>query len=273
MRLPSFAAPFRLASLSALGVLALTLGGCVTNRDATGSILHPAAAPAAPSDPQDAITEWGRRYDADPGNRTAALNYAAALRRLDRNQQAVAVLETAAIKYPMDKQVLSAYGKALANVGRLREAAAVLPRAHTPDKPDWTVLSAQGSVADQLGDHAAAQGYYQAALKIEPNSPNTLSNLGLSYALDKQLPLAEQTLRQAVTAPGATMRVRQNLALVLALQGKDAEAERVARSDLSPDDARASVASIHAMIEQSPAWRAARKPARAAVAADTPPRG
>jgi Flp pilus assembly protein TadD len=49
--------------------------------------------------------------------------------------------------------------------------------------------------------------------------------------------------------------VRQNLALVLALQGKFAEAEEMSRRDLSPMDAAQNVASIRQMISQSDTWR------------------
>ena len=252
------------------GGLALALAGCTVDRDTTGSIGPVAALPTGPGDMQAYAAEWSSRYEANPGDRTAALNYARALRALDRTPQAVAVLENVAIKNPYDREILSAYGKALADVGRLREAADVLSRAHTPDRPDWSVLSAQGSVADQLGDHDAAQGYYTAALKIAPDNPNVTSNLGLSYALNKQLPLAEQTLRRAAAQRSATMRVRQNLALVLALEGKFVEAEAVARTDLSPQDAAASVAAIRSMIAQSSTWKAVRKPPRAAAATVDP---
>lgn len=240
------------------GIVALGLGGCVTHDDITGSIRATAALPAGTGGLQAgagglqaAADDWGRRYEADPSNRTVVLTYAATLRALDRNPQALAVLQTAAIKYPYDNSVLSAYGKTLADVGHLREAADVLSRAHTPDKPDWTVLSAQGSVADQLGDHAGAQGYYQAALKIAPDSATTLSNLGLSYALDKHLADAETVLRKAVALPGATVRVRQNLAFVLALEGKDQEAETLSRADLSPEDAAQSIAAVRAMVART----------------------
>ena len=151
--------------------------------------------------------------------------------------------------------VLAAYGKSLADAGRLQEAADVLARAHTPERPDWSVLSAQGSIADQLGHHEEARDYYQTALKIRPNEPTVLSNLGLSYALSKQLPHAEQTLLTAAAQPAADTRVRQNLALVLALQGKFEEAESWSRHDLSPIDAAANVASIRQMIAQSNSWR------------------
>lgn len=263
---PSPPAGRRSAPLVAALVLAGALAGCVTDRDVTGSIRGQTAVPHEAAALQAYTDDWGHRYEADHADRTAALNYATGLRALDRNPQAVAVLETAAIKYPYDAAVLSAYGKTLADVGRLKEAAEVLPRAHTPDKPDWSVLSAQGSVADQLGDHAAAQGYYQAALKIAPDSPTTLSNLGLSYALDKRLPEAEATLRRAVALPDATPRVRQNLAFVLALEGKDSEAEAVARADLSPDDAAQSVAAVKAMVAASMAPRPAARSRRPAPA-------
>ena len=113
-----------------------------------------------------------------------------------------------------------------------------------------------------MGDHAAALGYYQAALKIAPGEPSVLSNLGLSYALAKQLPSAEDTLRSAAASARADMRVRQNYALVLALEGKFQEAEAVARHDLGPADAAASIAAIRDMIAQSDTWSAIRKPDR-----------
>ena len=104
-------------------------------------------------------------------------------------------------------------------------------RAHTPDQPDWRILNAQGAVLDQLGRHAEAQRHYSAALKIVPNDPSVLSNLGLSYALMKDLRRAEATLRQRC---GGRRRaeVRQNLALVVGLQGRFAEAEKIASADL-----------------------------------------
>jgi Flp pilus assembly protein TadD len=235
----------------------LAIGGCGKLADVTGSIgpQRRAELPRDDSELRRFAEEWGRRYDADPKNKGVALTYARALSKLDRAAQAVAVLQGLAIRYPEQMDVLGAYGKALADAGRLQEAAEVLARAHTPERPDWSVLSAQGSIADQLGHHEEARGYYQTALKIRPGEPGVLSNLGLSYALSKQLPLAEETLLSAAAQPTADIRVRQNLALVLALQGKFEEAESWSRHDLSPIDAAANVASIRQMIAQSNSWR------------------
>lgn len=253
----AFPAPSRVARALALGV-ALCLSGCnkTSLGDITGSIGRaPASLPQDEAALRRFAEEWGQRYDRNPKDKTTAITYARALHALDQNAQAVAVMQGLAITYPEDMKVLGAYGKALADAGRLSQAAEVLQKAHTPERPDWSILSTQGSIADQLGDHEGARTYYEAALKIRPNEPSVLSNLGLSYALAKNLPRAEETLRLAVSQPAADMRVRQNLALVLALQGKFDEAEELSRRDLPPADAAQNVAAIREMISQSDTWR------------------
>jgi Flp pilus assembly protein TadD len=241
----------------------LAAGGCQNTSlsDITGSIGASQTGPLPTSEPElrHYSEDWGKRYDSNPDNKIAAMNYARSLRALTQYAQAVAVLQRLAAKYPKDMEVLGAYGKALADAGNLLEAADILARAHTPEHPNWAILSAQGSVADQLGDHAKAQAYYEAALKIVPDQPQVLSNLGLSYALAKHLPQAETTLEKAAAQPKADMRVRQNLALVLALEGKFDEAQTISARDLSPIDAASNVAEIKQMISQSNTWQQIQK--------------
>lgn len=234
--------------------LPIMVGACATNEAGglTASISSPSMVlPTTDEGKRRFTAEWERRFEANPEDKASALNYARGLRSLTEYAQAVAVLQQSAIKHPDDLDVLGAYGKALADDGRLEEAADVLSHAHTPDRPNWTILSAQGVVADQMGDHKTAQGYYLAALKIVPGEPTVLSNLGLSYALDKQLGRAEQTMRQAVASSHADERVRQNLALVMALEGKFGEAADLEKRDLPAADAEADVAQIRQMTAQS----------------------
>jgi Flp pilus assembly protein TadD len=241
---------------AALVLASLCLAGCHSpgGDDITGSIGQDGVPPASGAQLQRYTEDLGQRYDQQPYDKPTAMAYARALRASGRYDQAVAVVQRLAAKYPKDMQVLGAYGKALVEDGRLQEAASVLPEAHTPDRPSWSILSAQGTVADQLGDHDQAKDYYRAALKIAPNQPAVLSNLGLSYALSRQLPEAEQTLQLAAAQPGADTRVRQNLALVLALEGKFNAAQGVAQEDLAPVDAAENVAAIRQMVAQSDTW-------------------
>ena len=240
----------------ALGAAAAPLGGCINMGDVTGSIAGTQQPlPTNDVDLRAYADTWGKRYDSHPGDKVASINYAKALRALTRYSEAAAVMQTAAVKAPKDFEVLGAYGKALADSGQFPQAKEVLSHAYAPERPDWTIMSVQGSVADRLGDHEGAQQFYLGALKIAPGEPSVLSNLGLSYALTKQLPLAEDALRRASNSPQADARVRNNLALILALEGKFAEAEAVSRRDMSAQAASANVQAIRQMIAQNESWR------------------
>ncbi|HEV2557606.1 MAG TPA: tetratricopeptide repeat protein [Microvirga sp.] len=255
-------APSRPASwqrLASAGLLALVLGGCLQKGkgEVTGSIPGPQQASAEAWKRHSEL--WAPKFEANPGDAQAAIQYARALRALGQRPQAVAVLQQAAVRSPNNPELLADYGKALTDVGRYKEASEVLSRAHTPERPDWRVLSAQGSVADQTGDHALAQKYYESALKIAPDEPSVMSNLGLSLALAKRLPEAERWLRQASEHPKSDARMRQNLALVLSLQGKFGDAETVLKQDLAPEDVAATMADLRSLVAQPNAWSAIRK--------------
>jgi Flp pilus assembly protein TadD len=247
-----------------IAAVAALLAGCHDFGDVTGSIPAPATQPTDDARLRAYASELGKRYDRNPGDKTASIEYARALRALTRYNEAVAVIQTAAIKSPKDFDVLGEYGKALADAGQLNQAKDVLAHAYTPDDPRWDVMSVQGTVADRLGDHTAAMQFYHEALKIAPGEPSVLANMGLSLALAKKLPEAEDALRQAVASPKADARMRGDLALVLALEGKYSDAETVGRADLSPDAARADVEAIRQMIAQNDSLRDLRKPAKGA---------
>jgi Flp pilus assembly protein TadD len=242
----------RLLGMVALAaLLSGALAGCKTtgSSDATGSIGSPAT-PRSDADWRRDSEALSERFRANPRDADNAIRYAQALRATGQRAQAAAVLETAALHNPDNRALLGAYGRALADAGNLKQALEVLERAHSPDQPDWRVLSVQGAVLDQMGRHEEAQRYYASALKIVPDEPSVLSNLGLSYALSKDLKRAEATLRRAAESGRIDKRVRQNLALVVGLQGRFQEAETIARADLPPDEAAANVSYLRQMMAQ-----------------------
>jgi Flp pilus assembly protein TadD len=240
-------------------LLAWPSAGCLSQAK-SGIAASSSAAGAAPTQEEwrRSAQAWGARFEANQADSQAAIYYARALRATEQRAQAVAVLQQAAIRNPNNLELLAAYGKALADVGRYKEANEVLGRAHAPERPDWRVLSAQGAIADQIGDHVAAQRYYDSALKIAPGEPSVLSNLGLSYALSKRLKDGEEALRQAANHPAADIRVRQNFALVLGLQGKFQDAEEVFRRDLPATEVAANMTALRRMIAQPNSWAAIR---------------
>jgi Flp pilus assembly protein TadD len=268
-----------LASIAALGLVAVAAAGCSTTlattqaSDVTGSTAASGARPSEEDWRRESAT-WGERYRTNPNDPQAAIRYAQALRNTGQRAQAVAVLERASMQHSKNSELLGAYGRALADIGNHKQALDVLARAHQPDQPDWRILSVQGAVLDQMGRHTDAQRYYATALKIVPDEPSVLSNLGLSYALAKDLPKAEETLRRASEMNNRDPRVRQNLALVVGLQGRFDEAEGIARADLPPEEAAANVAYLKQMLSEPNDWKKLANPtAPAKMQAGTKGRG
>jgi Flp pilus assembly protein TadD len=243
-------------------VMALGVAGCATTQKdniTTGSI--PATTLSKPVDQMNetelagATSSLGKAYDANPRNAVVGVNYANALRMSGRNEQSLAVMQQVAIANPTDRNVLAAYGKAQAAAGQLNEALATIDRAQTPDRPDWRLVSAEGAILDQLGRSDEARRKYHDALDIQPNEPSILSNLGMSYVLTNDLRTAETYLRSAAAQPSADSRVRQNLALVVGLQGRFPEAEQIARRELTQQQADANVAYLRSMLSQQNSWQ------------------
>ena len=248
----------RFLSLSAAVVLSASLAGCTHSRMTTGSISRDGSRPvdqmSAP-ELQATAGALGKRYVSDPSDKPTALRYASVLQMNGDTDQALAVMRKLAIAYPKDREVLAAYGKSLAGAGQFEPALDAVRRAQTPEYPDWKLASAEGAILDQLGNAAQARDLYRKALDLKPNEPSVLSNLGMSYVLEGDLRTAETYMRTASEQPGADSRVRQNLALVVGLQGRFDEAERIASQELSPEQAQANVAYLRSMLSQQNAWK------------------
>ena len=209
--------------------LALLLAGCETASEGpahTGSISSSGvitSSDLSPEEARGAVQKWSGAYGRDEQDKGAALNYAAALRAAGQTGQAVAVMRKAAIYHPQDREVLAAFGKALAADGRFKEALATIRRAQRADNPDWQLLATEGGILDSIGKHEDARKLYQQALVLAPGEPQILNNLGLSYVLTGELDQAEAALREAAASPKATRKIRQNLELVLSLDGRPGE--------------------------------------------------
>lgn len=256
----AFQSPSHVLRTAAVAAIAsLLLGGCAqTSKMTTGSVsaprmTKPIEAMSAP-ELRGALASYGAAYDKNPKEKTIGLSYASALQMSGRNDQSLAVMQQVAIAHPDDRAVLAAYGKALAASGNLQKALETVRRAQTPDNPDWRLLSAEGAILDQIGQSPAARTLYRKALDIQPGEPSVLSNLGMSHLLANDLGTAESYLRQASSRPGADSRIRQNLALVVGLQGRFEEAQTIASAELSPEDAAANVAYLKQMLSQRNTW-------------------
>jgi Flp pilus assembly protein TadD len=253
----------RLAAVSAVAVLAASGLSACTNTGAlkgtsdpitTGSTAAGGGAPAEPSVKQMATTR--QAWEADRTSVPKGLAYAGELMKFDQDREALQVVSTVADANPNDMQLASYYGKILIQSGEFADGEKQLRKVIAADKADWRDFSALGSGLDQQGRHDEARRMYETALAQRPDEISVLNNLGMSYALQGDLKNAEAILRKTSDLPGskANPQVRQNLALVVGLQGRYDEAQQIASRDLPPDQAQANVAYLKQMMSQSNTW-------------------
>ncbi|MEL6666051.1 MAG: tetratricopeptide repeat protein [Pseudomonadota bacterium] len=194
-------------------------------KDAIELALKPATpeeiAQAERSDPITRANFWAAEYQKDPANAEVTVRFMNALRKIGSHERVAEIASAAIPIHPTEHELLLELGRSFMAQERFADAAQAFARSADLSPPtDAAPLAALGLAFDRLEDHTQAQEAYELALEREPNRVSTLSNYGLSLALTGQISAAETALRRAVEAPGADGRVRQNLALILGLQGR-----------------------------------------------------
>ncbi|MGV3651684.1 MAG: tetratricopeptide repeat protein, partial [Devosia sp.] len=176
--------------------LALLLCGCATN-SAPPNYRAPDFSGQSQTQLSQTVGALSQRYKRDPSDRNIVIPYSAALRSAGQPEQAIAALEQAMSRAKGDPALRVEYARALVAAGRFEQALNVIDDTINPAAPDWTMLSIKGAALDQLGRHDEARGLYRQAQVLAPTEPSLEANLGLSYSLTNELPLAERHLKRA----------------------------------------------------------------------------
>ena len=236
----------------------------------TPATTTPAAAPKGPRkataeeraeadrlDPLARAAFWQRETDVDPNDLTAGLKLSQSLRAIGRNEEAATAAEHVLVMHPGNTEGLIELARS--DIARDQGFYAIDPaqRAAAAAPKDWRPQSLLGVAYDQVGRTADARAAWEQALKLSPNNPAILTNLGMSWFAAGDAAKAEPLLRQAVAQPGSTLQERQNLALVLGMEGRMPEAEEILRQDLPPDQANENLAWLKAHLATAPAKPAA----------------
>lgn len=240
----SAAAPLALILAAALG-----LGGCAGSglelpQLAGAASEDGATAPAAvtSSMPPPAIAAAATATAAASEEKLpAAVVRAREQRAAGDKPGAMKTLEAASAKAPGDKLIARERGLLALETGRVAEARRLLASADDAKSPDWRVKSALGAAHAASGDFESAHKAFQAALGLAPDHPSILNNMALAYALEGRHTQAEGLLRRAAAASVDGKRARQNLALILGLNGDLEEARKVSEAALPKPVAAANV--------------------------------
>ena len=242
-------------ALLATAALAALLGGCTQ----TGLPFSRSEEPKlSATDAIGAIAQWSAAYNKNPQDPKLVLGYAAALKNIGSRDKALEILTAGYRANQNNGEIAAELGRLALDMNRLDIAQQTLKVAETQGVKDWKTLSAQGTLRAKQGRHAEAQQYFLAALEVQPDAVSVINNLALSYALDGNPNKSEELLRKAVASGHEDKRVRQNLALVLGLQGKFDEARQVAAADMTEQEAKASTTYLRNMLSNQTQFAAAK---------------
>ena len=228
----------------------------------------PAAAPRAPAsaevraayeraDPLSRSVFWTQEAEIAPEDPVAGVKAAQALRELGRYDQAADIAQRVVLVQPGNYDAMLEIGRAHIARGQAFYGILALERARDTRPDDWRPWSLLGTAYEQVRRAEDARTAWAQALALSPENPDVLTNMAVSAMTRGDNAAAEPLLRRAAAQPGASLKVRLNLALALGLNGKMGEAEQILRRDLPPDQADSNLAWLNARNAAGPQQAAA----------------
>lgn len=248
----------------AAAALATGLGACASQGDlksaeidnaietAQANTLPATAEEIAAAERADPLTRanfWSKEYEKNPAKADNAIAFGAALREIKSHQRAIDILSQTLVLHPENDKLLLLLGQSLTSMGRNEEAVDVLLKATLANPMNADAYAARGLALDRQERHRDAQRSYMRALSIDPSRIETRSNFAMSLTLTGELTGAEAALRQALAdTNGENLQIRENLALVLGLQGKFDEMKALKAHNAPRDAARGNEALLRGMV-------------------------
>ncbi|GAA0651099.1 tetratricopeptide repeat protein [Brevundimonas lenta] len=210
-----------------------------------------AAAPAAPAprvpataevraaydraDPLSRSMFWAEQAEINPADPVAGVKAAEALRQMGRYDQSVDIAQRVLMVQPANVEAMLEVGRGHIMRGQAFYGIHALEYARNLQPNDWRAWSLLGAAYEQVRRADDARAAWAQALALSPENPDVLTNMAISSMARGDNASAEPLLRRAAAQPGASLKVRLNLAMALGLNGKLGEAEQILRRDLPPE--------------------------------------
>jgi len=245
----------RIATITLFAAPLLALGSPVLAQQAAPQAQAPASAEARAAydraDPLSRSVFWTEQAELNPMDPVAGVKAAQAMRELGRYEEAADMAQRVLLVQPANVEAMLEVGRGHIARGQAFYGVSALERARDANPRDWRAWSLLGTAYEQVRRSQDAQSAWAQALALSPDNPDVLTNMAISAMTRGDTAAAEPLLRRAAAQPGASLKVRLNLAMALGLNGKMDEAEQMMRRDLPPDAA-----------DRNRAWSAAADPAR-----------
>lgn len=252
------------ARIATAVVLALAAAPALAQQQQPAAPVNPVAnpAPAAPRTPAsaearaaydraDALSRsafWTDQAEINPLDPVAGVKAAQALRELGRYDQSADMAQRVLLVQPGNFEAMLEVGRGHIARGQAFYGIQALEQARDMRPDDWRPWSLLGTAYQQVRRGDDSRAAWAQALAISPDNPDVLANMAVAAMSTGDNATAEPLLRRAAAQPGASLKVRLNLALVLGLNGKLGEAEQILRRDLPPE-----------LADQNLAWLRARE--------------
>ncbi|WP_292067221.1 tetratricopeptide repeat protein [Brevundimonas sp. UBA7664] len=255
-----------------IATIGLLLAGLATPALADPVTAPPTQAPAtrqpatadvrAAYDRTDALSRqifWTEQAEINPMDPVAGVKAAQALRELGRFDQAAEMAGKVLVVQPANVEAMLEAGRAHIARGQAFYGIAALEGARNARPDDWRAWSLLGAAYEQVRRADDARAAWAQALVLSPDNPDVLTNMAISAMTRGDAGSAEPLLRRAAAQPGASLKVRLNLAMVLGLTGNLGEAEQILRRDLPPEAADRNLAWLQARagggaVDQARTW-------------------
>ncbi len=227
------------------------------------SVRAPASAEArAAYDRADTLSRsvfWTEQAEINPLDPVAGVKAAQAMRELGRYVEAAEMGERILLVQPGNVEAMLEVGRGHIARGQAFYGVSALERARDTRPEDWRAWSLLGTAYEQVRRADDARAAWTQALVLSPDNPDVLTNMAISAMTRGDTAAAEPLLRRAAAQPGASLKVRLNLAMALGLNGNMGEAEAMMRRDLPPEAADRNLAWLRARIgssgsEQARTW-------------------
>ncbi len=182
-----------------------------------------------------AIDFYRRALQIDDHNLAAFIGLAEVMEKWGDKDAALEIYRDGVAAQPKSAALRRGYAKMLLAHDDAVGAREQYEKALDIDDDDVKARSGLGVALDYLGEHEAAQREYKKVLRAEPRNLAAMNNLAYSHILMRQYEQAIKLLEPEANNKAATPALRQNLALAYGLSGMEADAQRIAAMDLSPE--------------------------------------
>ncbi len=185
-------------------------------------------------DMQTAVAMYTAAAQGAPDDIGVQVSAASGLARSGKWNQARDLLVERAKSHPRNPELLRTLASIYVMVGQSRAAIARYDEVLAIAPNDVHALVDKGVALDLLGRHGEAQGLYRRALALAPNDAVISNDLALSLLMENRPAEALAVLLPFAEADELPDRIRINLGIILAANGRAEQAHRMLDGRVTP---------------------------------------